>query len=119
LKHIYLVLLFVPDFVPVLHLFLNLEFIYYIRAINKKFPGGGWGGEYSFFFRMVFFMGVPPKPQALLRSKVTVTNRRPLYRNRELVYWLRAIPRPEVSSGFMSEALSNIMGSILGSIARY
>jgi hypothetical protein len=39
-----------------------------------------------------------------------VTNRRSLYRNRELVYWLRAVPRPEVSSGFMSEALSSIMG---------
>jgi hypothetical protein len=39
-----------------------------------------------------------------------VTNRRSLYRNRDLVYWLRAVPRPEVSSGVISEALSNITG---------
>jgi hypothetical protein len=39
-----------------------------------------------------------------------VTNRRSLYRNRELVYWLRAVPWPVVSSGFMSEALSCITG---------
>jgi hypothetical protein len=48
-----------------------------------------------------------------------ITNRRPLYRNRELVYWLKAIPRPELSSGFISEALSSITGSILRNIACY
>jgi hypothetical protein len=52
-------------------------------------------------------------------DKDLVTNRCSLYRNRELVYWLRAVPRPVVSSGIMSEALSLIIGSILGSIARY
>jgi hypothetical protein len=33
-----------------------------------------------------------------------------LVRNREFVYWLKVVPRPEISSGLMSEALSGITG---------
>jgi hypothetical protein len=39
-----------------------------------------------------------------------VTNLRSLYRNKDRVYWLRAVPRPALSSGVMSEALPGITG---------
>jgi hypothetical protein len=46
----------------------------------------------------------------LVYTFLSVTNLRSLSRNRDLVYWLRAVPRPEILSGFMSKALSCITG---------
>jgi hypothetical protein len=57
--------------------------------------------------------------QLHLLAELLVTNRRPLYVTGILSAGSGRFPRPEVSSGFMSEALSSITGSILGNIARY
>jgi hypothetical protein len=52
-------------------------------------------------------------------DRVSVSNRRSLCRNRELVYWLRAVPRPVRRWVLCLRLYRVLRDSILGSIARY
>jgi hypothetical protein len=49
----------------------------------------------------------------------SVTNRRSLWRNRELVYWLRAVPRPARRRVLCLRLYQVSQGSILRNITCY
>jgi hypothetical protein len=63
-----------------------------------------------FFFAEVSLRIKPNRDILGVRQGLIVTNRRSLTCNRDRIYGLRSDPRPGVSSGIISKALSNTTG---------